>query len=53
MATHNGSHVTSYYEFVLEQLKPIKNDKDKVLKELNFIRQELLEGRLELGNIAK
>lgn len=51
MATHNGSHVISYYEFVWRRIDPVRNDKDKVLKEINYVRDELLNGRLKLGNL--
>ncbi|MBA9084616.1 subtilisin family serine protease [Fontibacillus solani] len=53
MATHNGGHAKSYYLFVYEQIEPVKNNRDEVLKKLDFIRKELMEGRLEIGNIAK
>ncbi|MOA31076.1 hypothetical protein D3C78_1522140 [compost metagenome] len=51
MATHNGGHAMSYYKFVADQLKPVQDDPKKVMERLEFIRKELLEGRLEIGNI--
>ncbi|CAM4260184.1 hypothetical protein PAPH110629_02720 [Paenibacillus phoenicis] len=51
MTTHNGGHAISYYEFVWRRIDPVRNDKDKVLKEINYIREELLNGRLKLGNL--
>ncbi len=51
MATHNGGHAISYYRFVLEKIRPVKNDPDKILEQLEYIRTELLNGRLKLGNL--
>ncbi|PRA01673.1 MULTISPECIES: S8 family serine peptidase [unclassified Paenibacillus] len=53
MATHNGGHSISYYEFVLERLQPVSKDKKKVVAEIEFIRQELMSGRLKIGNLGK
>lgn len=53
MATHNGGHAVSYYKFVRDQIFPVRNDPDAILEKLDFIRKELLEGRLEIGNIKK
>ncbi|WP_416292525.1 S8 family serine peptidase [Paenibacillus illinoisensis] len=53
MATHNGGHSTSYYEFVLRRIEPVKKDKKKVEAELEFIREELMSGRLKIGNLGK
>lgn len=51
MATHNGGHALSYYEFVWNQIEPVKNDIDKILERIDYIRNELLNGRLKLGNL--
>ncbi|MEG6591325.1 S8 family serine peptidase [Paenibacillus barengoltzii] len=51
MATHNGGHAESYYKFVLDQIEPLENNPDQILNRLNYIRNELLNGRLKLGNI--
>ncbi|MGF7046898.1 hypothetical protein J2T13_001400 [Paenibacillus sp. DS2015] len=52
MATHNGGHAVSYYQFVLKRLEKVKDNEVKVLEELDFIREELLFGRLKIGNIS-
>ncbi|MBJ6361120.1 S8 family serine peptidase [Paenibacillus sp. GCM10012307] len=52
VATHNGGHAESYYQFVLDRIEPVKNNKDLVVKELNYVRKELLEGRLKIGNLS-
>ena len=51
MATHNGSHAKEYYDYLLDLVEPIQNDEDNVIGVIEFVRKELLEGRLELGNI--
>lgn len=51
MTTHNGGHALSYYEFVWNQISPVKNDKDKILERIEYIRNELLNGRLKIGNL--
>ncbi|WP_340015434.1 S8 family serine peptidase [Paenibacillus sp. FSL K6-1318] len=53
MATHNGGHSKKYYQFVLDELKPIKDDPEEVLEKLNWIRGELLNGNLKIGNLGK
>ncbi|PQP83691.1 hypothetical protein C0Q44_03100 [Paenibacillus sp. PCH8] len=53
MATHNGGHATSYYEFVLERIQPVKNNKKKVEEQLEWIRGELMSKRLRIGNLGK
>lgn len=50
MATHNGAHVEQYYAYVLNRLDGLK-DPTKIMEELNDIREELLTGKLKLGNI--
>ncbi|WP_366346934.1 S8 family serine peptidase [Paenibacillus amylolyticus] len=51
MATHNGSHAEPYYEFLLRLVEPVQKDEDKVIGVIEYVRKELLEGRLELGNL--
>ncbi len=51
MTTHNGYHVSEYFEFVLKQIDPVRDDRDEIVKVLNDIRQDLLHGRLKLGNL--
>lgn len=53
MATHNGGHATSYYNFVLGKIGPVKNNKNKVEEQLKWIREELMTGRLRIGNLGK
>jgi hypothetical protein len=49
---HHRQHEKSYYPFVWGQLTPVKDDLDEVLKEVDFLREELLFGKLKIGNIA-
>lgn len=41
----------SYYEFVADRLRPVKDDPEEIMEKMQLIRNELLEGRLEIGNI--
>ncbi|MDB5056269.1 MAG: hypothetical protein JWM44_4319 [Bacilli bacterium] len=49
LATHNGNHTYDYYKYVADALEPVKTDKVKIIKVLENLRDELLNGTLELG----
>lgn len=58
VATHNGGHSPSYFEYVYNALSEAEalgvdgpDKQQKVLAALNQIREELLTGHLPIGNI--
>ncbi|WP_336784643.1 S8 family serine peptidase [Paenibacillus sp. MMO-177] len=51
VSTHNGYHVGDYFKYVADTLEPVKNNKQDVLHAIESIRQDLLTGKIRLGNI--
>ncbi|WP_145333991.1 S8 family serine peptidase [Paenibacillus xylanexedens] len=51
MATHNGSHAESYYKILFDLVEPVKDNEAKVIETIEYVREELLEGRLRLANL--
>lgn len=53
MTTHNGGHSEAYYDYVLKQIEPYANNSEALVTALGRIRQELMDGKLHIGNIIK
>lgn len=52
MATHNGRHADTYYEFVYKEIKDVKSQ-EELLNKINKIREGLMNGDIVLGKIKK